>query len=187
MGSGRTIEFDSVTGQVCAGTNWPQVGPDGGTTMMFGARPTNIVSASGISGMLHPNFEFLAGVFLDDSAPITGAEPTRLDFNSIGANFTDLNPLLAQTFPIGDGLTGTGSGQHQIFHVPDNATRLFLGFLDAYDFGGPSGRAPSQYADDTGSFTARYTVTAVPEPGGIGLLLAGASLLALWRWRRGSR
>ena len=152
-GTNRTLQF-SATGAVMAGPNvWPLVGPDGGTTMVFGPRPTNITSADGISGMLDPNFEYLAGVFLDANTPIAGTEPAILNFNSIGNDFTDLSPLLQQSFFIGDGLTGTGAGQVQAFYVPESATRLYLGFLDAYDFSG----APGEYADDTGSLSVQIT------------------------------
>jgi hypothetical protein len=167
-GVDRSITFHSVTGAVVAGPSfWPSVGPDGGTTMAFGPRPTDVSSASGIAGMRHPRFEFLAGVFLDGSTPAAGTEPARLDFNVLGAGFPELSSLLRQTFAIGDGLTGTGSGNVQVFHIPDSATRLYLGFVDGYDFQG----VPSQYQDNTGSFSVNFTV--VPEPGVALLAVAG--------------
>ncbi len=171
-GVNRTIQFSGGTGQVMAGPNvWPLVGLDGGTTMALGTRPTDLNSASGISGLQAPNFQFLSGVFLDANTPVAGTEPARLNFNLIGMGFTSLTPLVHQSFFIGDGLTGTGSGQVQTFNVPDSASRLFLGIEDGYDFKGD----PSQYQDNTGSFSIQYTI--VPEPTGMGLIPLGILLL----------
>ncbi len=100
---------------------------------------------------------FLAGVFLDDSAPTAGTEPDRLDFipanpDDQGNNFTDLSPALRQSFFVGDG--HTDSGGVQTFHIPDGATRLYLGVEDAWDFGsaGSSG-APGFFNDNSGAFS----------------------------------
>ena len=103
---------------------------------------------------------YLAGVFLTDAVASTPA-PESLDFSStaIGRSFTQLAPLLQQTFYIGDGLTGEGTGSIQSFLVPDEATRLFLGIVDgAYFVGGPD-----YYDNNAGSFSATFEVTAVPE------------------------
>jgi hypothetical protein len=53
-------------------------------------------------------------------------------------------------FFVGDGLTGTGSGDTQIFHVPDTATRLFLGFSDRH---ASTPDLPGWYGDNSGSIT----------------------------------
>lgn len=119
---------------------------------------------------------FLVGVFLDDSEPQDPA-PVRLDFsatvltdpsnNRYGEHFLELRPALRQIFFIGDGLTETGQGGRQIFHVPDEATRLFLGFADSYNFGlvgcncPPGGCTPAPndtslagfYLDNSGELT----------------------------------
>ena len=172
-GTNRSIQFSS-NGSVMAGPLvWPLVGPDGGTTMAFGPAPTNITSADGISGLQDPNFEFLAGVFLNANTPVTGTQPALLNFNTIGNNFASLSPVLQQSLFIGDGLTGTGTGQVQTFNIPDGATRLFLGFLDAYNFVG----TPGEYGDDTGSLAVQFNE--VPEPTSITVIgLGGLSLLA---------
>lgn len=103
---------------------------------------------------------FLAGVFLTDAIPSAPA-PASLDFSStaIGTSFTQLAPLLQQTFYIGDGLTGEGSGSTQSFLIPDAATRLFLGIVDGSYFVG----APDYYDNNTGAFSATFQVTTVPE------------------------
>lgn len=124
-------------------------------------------SYGGISGMKlfesNPSDRrvmFLAGVFLTDSVPIAPA-PERLDFSStsLGRSFTQLSPLLHQTFYIGDGLTGEGTGTVQNFMVPTGATRLFLGIVDGSYFVG----GPDYYDNNQGTFTATFTVTSVPE------------------------
>jgi hypothetical protein len=124
-------------------------------------------SFGGISGMklfestpADRRVMFLAGVFLTDDEP-TALAPASLDFSStaIGRSFSELSPLLQQTFYIGDGLTGEGSGSVQTFWVPDGATRLFLGIVDgAYFVGGPD-----YYDNNAGSFSASFEVTTVPE------------------------
>ena len=126
---------------------------------------------------------FLAGVFLTDAPPAAQA-PASLDFSStaIGRSFTTLSPLLQQTFYIGDGLTGQGSGSTQSFLVPDDATRLFLGILDgAYFVGGPD-----YYDNHVGSFAVQGTV-AVPEPATWVALVTGAVAVGCHRWRRSGR
>jgi hypothetical protein len=124
-------------------------------------------SYGGISGMnlfeSNPSDRrvmYLAGVFLTDAAASTPA-PASLDFSStaLGRSFSELSPQLQQTFYIGDGLTGDGTGSVQTFWVPDGATRLFLGIVDgAYFVGGPD-----YYDNNAGSFSATFEVTTVPE------------------------
>jgi hypothetical protein len=103
---------------------------------------------------------FLAGVFLSDEEP-TAPAPASLDFSStaIGRSFTQLSPLLQQTFYIGDGLTGEGTGSIQSFLVPDAATRLFLGIVDGSYFVG----GPDYYNNNAGTFSATFEVNTVPE------------------------
>ena len=107
---------------------------------------------------------FLVGAFLDGQEP-GGAAPLRLDSTSDG--FTDLHPVLNQTFFIGDGLTGIGTGTPQTFYAPLGATRLFFGFGDGFDFHG----APDFYADNAG--TVQVTITEVPEPSSFALIAIG--------------
>ncbi len=124
-------------------------------------------SYGGISGMqlfesnpADRRVMYLAGVFLTDATPSAPA-PASLDFSStsLGTSFSELSPLLQQTFYIGDGLTGEGTGSVQTFWVPDGATRLFLGIVDgAYFVGGPD-----YYDNNDGAFSATFQVTTVPE------------------------
>lgn len=168
-GPGKILQFSSVTGTVNCCTSYPQSpptvnGPDGG---MFGVDHTIMDSFGGISGIVHgdhnlPNSGktmFLVGVFLDDSEPADPA-PERLNFTGAD-NFLTLSPLLGQVFFIGDGLTGTGTGSVQQFHVPAGATRLFLGFADGMnDHGNPFHGLPGLYDDNEGQLTATLHITA---------------------------
>ena len=112
----------------------------------------------GISGITMPGAGALVGVFAPANAP-TGAPPASLDFTSVGTAFTNLSPALYQTFFIGDGRTGDGSGAVQQFLVPAGASRLFLGISDAPGFYG----SPGAYDDNFGTFTVSFQVlTVVP-------------------------
>jgi hypothetical protein len=99
---------------------------DGGVT-----GNTDVESFEGISGIIDKgNGMFLVGVFLADASPSKKAPP-RLDFTD-HEDFDLLEPRIGQTFFVGD-----GEGRQYV--VPDGATRLFLGFADAYFYEGPPG------------------------------------------------
>jgi hypothetical protein len=158
----QVVTFPSVTGSVnCEDTNPnnPSNGPDG--TCQNGPS-TNVSGAGGISGLIDSQASFfLVGVFLASSQPSTA--PPALDF-SAGANgqsFLTLRPQLGQVFFIGDGLTGTGTGDLQQFVVPSGATQLFLGFVDSCNLPGGS---PGCYYDNSGSFSVTANVSTITGP-----------------------
>ncbi len=152
-GAGKAITVCSVTGAVTFSLGTLALnGPDGFSTSGI----TDVTNLNGIAGLKATNIGFLAGVFLDATTP-SGPGPARLDFTSsgLGQSFASLSPALFQTFFVGDGKTGTGSGSFQTFNAPSTATRFFLGFVDGCLI--QSGLGPGCYGDNSGSFTATFT------------------------------
>jgi len=160
-------------------------GPTTGTDIT--ANGTN-----GISGIIfHGREMFLAGVFLADSIP-TGAGPFTPTFVSTGGTYnadTDASFqafFLGQVFLIGDGRTGfnNAGGTIQTWAVPANATRLFLGFADAFNnFTGPWGA----YGDNSGALNVSVNVqqpSGIPEPASLALLGLGLAGLSFSRRKR---
>jgi hypothetical protein len=141
---GITITFANVHGKTGCNNDTPAADPDGGGCA---GGDTAIDAAGSISGIVnHKHTQFLVGVFLGAAPP--AGPPASLDFTD-NESFADLAPALNQVFFIGDGLTGTGSGDTQRFAIPAGATHLWLGIADAYSFHG----APSYYADNTGGLS----------------------------------
>jgi hypothetical protein len=185
VGIDQVLTFSQITGDVsCCSGGTTFNGPDGNG---FATGNTDILSFGGISGIVHEGSSmFLVGVFLDDQEP-TGSAPPSLDFSDTKTTdvFTQLAPLLNQVFFIGNGLTDTGNVQR--FIVPDTATRLFLGFADALEFGNPTSE-PGYYDDNVGTLSATFALTGptpvppVPEPTTWVLLSSGLACLMLKRW-----
>lgn len=149
----RTVTFTGVAGTIDYGPCCPPNGPDG--VAVSDAYPAPIWD--GLAGTDFPTrSRFLAGVFLDDTEPGDPA-PERLFFAD-GA-FADLSPSLRQIFFVGDGLTGTGDGEAQVFHVPAGATRLFLGLQDRFS---TDPNVPGYYGDNSG--LVELTVTVQGDP-----------------------
>jgi hypothetical protein len=143
-GEDRVLLFTAVMGLVnCCGAT-PDTGPDGKP----GA--TETASWDGISGVVHGGAQmFLAGVFLSDAEPVDPSPP-RLCFPPLD-EFTELWPVLQQTFFVGDGWCDSSA---QVFHAPAGSTRLFLGFIDSQGFGS----LPGWYDDNTGALSAEFVV-----------------------------
>lgn len=174
-----------VTGSITLNSGGGYNDPDGVITSggysgptISGASGYTVANAyGGISGITIPGGGALVGVFEPASAPV-GAAPASLNFTVIGSNFTTLSPLLYQTFYIGDGLTGDGSGAVQQFIVPTGATRLFLGISDAPGFDG----SPGAYGDNSGTFTASFQIASAglnllpPQASGTNFILSFQSL-----------
>jgi hypothetical protein len=155
--AGKAIEVSDASGGVSQGVNPPSSTPDGGYDPDLAM---NINSYHGISGVVaDPGLGgFLAGVFTSDAEP-TGTGPARLDYTAATGKMTttqsSYQPAVDQLFFIGDGLTGTGTGQQQQFIVPDGATTLWLGVADAGYYQGD----PIPTTGNTGGFTATLSLS----------------------------
>jgi hypothetical protein len=151
-GTGRVVTFPRVTGRVnpiVGQADWN--GPEGDAI-----GPTDVKSLQGISGIVHrTNGMFLVGMFLTDDPPSSPAPP-RLDFSDtelttpdttfIGP-FESLEPEIGQVFLI-------GNGKGRSYAVPDEATRLFLGFADAFSYKG----CPGWYGNNRGKLNVTIEV-----------------------------
>jgi len=138
--SGSVLTF-SASGSVRQESTQPFDGPDG-RCESAGCAGEGYPSENGISEVVSLPLMSLVGVFLGPDQPNLSPAPDGLDFVSLGRDFTVLSPLLKQVFPIGDGLTTTGTVQQ--FIVPAGAARLYLGTMDGYNWN-----------DDAGSFTVQ--------------------------------
>ena len=118
---------------------------------------TDIESSGGISGIEElGGIMFLVGVFTGSTEPQAPAPP-RLNFSD-NRTFPTLSPALNQIFFIGDGLTDTGTGERQIFFIPEGAKRLYLGFADP----GFSREGAGSYMNNRGTIVARYSLQIAP-------------------------
>jgi len=128
--------------------------PDG-----VGAYPSSSsnLGRRAISGIAAPYAGYLTGLFTPAGGP-KGPAPAPLDFTKGKRTaFTLLAPALDQTFFVGDGRNGDGTGITQKFSVPATAATLYLGISDAPSFSG----APGAYLDNVGIF--RIIVHARPK------------------------
>jgi len=166
IGHDGTLTIENVTGMIDYGPCCAENGADGISVPSGGIGPA--IDYRGIAGMDIPRGIFLSGVFLDDNEPMDPS-PSHLVINDIG--FSALSPDLAQSFFIGDGLTGTGSGSTQIFNIPNNATRLFLGFHDSFN------GLPGFFQDNTGSLSLNANFNTIPIPAAVWLF--GSGLIGL--------
>lgn len=139
------VTFAGGSGSVtCCGdfSTPPFNGPAGGAPLSPGS--TDIPAVGGISGVYVSNRQmFLAGVFLAGGPP-TGSPPRTSTLTQV--------PALQQVFYVGAGSRTVG--------VPEGATRLFLGFADAFAFRGQAGF----YGDNRGSVQIDLTVAQKPPP-----------------------
>ena len=170
----RSLRIVDTSGTVYWST-LPPCEADGSEYQFNSVDGTDIRSYDGISGIVHDTRAmFLVGVFCSSEEALDPSPPRQL-MNEEAATGLEFSPLLNQTFFIGDGLTGHGSGQTQTFIAPDGATRLFLGFADAYAFGYPVSD-PGWYSDNGGQL--QVELTWVPEPStSLVLVVAGWGML----------
>lgn len=143
-GTSRVVTFPEVSGRVnpiMGEVDWN--GPDGDHV-----DATDVQSLDGISGIVdRSNAMFLVGVFLTDE-PASNPPPEALDFSDDAERFDVLSPAIGQVFFIGD-------GEGRSFVAPDDATRLFLGFADAFFWEG----CPGWYGNNAGHANVTIAVS----------------------------
>lgn len=159
---GSTITWQSVSGEVSHLTPPDYYGPDGQTDNVYWhlkdgsyTEPEGDGGQNGIGDVQAP-IDSMIGVFLDNDAPNASDNTNYANYanDNMRSYTTDYdqssaidNIHLQQPFYIGNGTNSSGASQS--FVVPANATRLFIGMMDGY-----------QWANNAGSFT----VTAVEQP-----------------------
>lgn len=141
-GGGSVVTLSCVDGLTNCCADPPGTGPAGDP-----GQSTDVESTGGIAGLVvRGRAMFLAGVFIGDEPP-AGPAPERLDLTG-RLDETRIEPGLHQTFFIGDGVDRS-------IIAPDGATRLYLGFVDAFGFLGK----PGWYANNRGFLDAAVKVT----------------------------
>lgn len=151
QGLNRVLFFTSVTGSVnfangLAGYTFDEDGHNQNSWS------TDALPWDGISGIYVTNrIGFLTGCFLTGSEP---TDPAPLNILVTNADFISISPQVAQLFFIGDGKTT--NAQTQLFRIPDEATRLFLGFTDSANI--LVGGYPGWYDDNIGQIVTSFQI-----------------------------
>ena len=144
--AGDTIALEGLTGSA----SWQNTNSnatnsaDGDASYLVanGVAPASSLpstNANGLSNTRAPIGAVMA-VFMNDNAPSSGSTPANLDFGTAAQrDYVSISPQLKQVFFIGDGKRSDGTAQSII--VPQGATRVFFGMMDAW-----------QWNDNTGNF-----------------------------------
>lgn len=151
--AGDTINLEGLSGNASWQNN--DAGSintaDGDATKLCanGVYPASSVpntSANGMSNVRAPIGAVMA-VFIADGRPDSSGAPPNLDFGTANArDYSTISPKLKQTFYVGDGKRANGESQTIV--VPEGATRVFLGMMDAW-----------QWNDNVGHFKTKMYVT----------------------------
>jgi hypothetical protein len=181
-GSSNVFTFGSVTGGINCCSNPAELNtPDGvGFSNFPGWTNSSIGGINGISSAFGNTQLPLVAMFGTDTDPFSGTAPDALATWDAAAPISQA-PQAWQVFYVGDGRAGfnDAAGALLSFTAPAEATRLYLGFVDAGGFSGTS----AWYHDNPGSMTASVTL-AVPEPAAWGLMSCGLIFLTAAARRR---
>ncbi len=173
-GSSNVFTFTAASGGVnCCSDPAELNTPDGIGFSPFGTPNSSITGINGISDAFGNTQLPLVAMFGTDSDPFGNPAPAALAAWDAASPVSQA-PLAWQVFYVGDGRAGFNNGAGALlgFTAPVNATRLYLGFVDAASFSGTS----AWYHDNPGSMSATLTL-AVPEPAAWALM--GCGLLAV--------
>lgn len=172
-GSANVFTFTSVTGGLnCCSNGGALATPEGGNWL---GPASNIGGLNGISGAAGNTQLPLVAMFGSDTDPFGQAAPAALPAWDAD-NPVSQAPGLWQVFFVGDGRAGRddAGGALLTFTAPVEATRLYVGFVDAFNFNGVSG----YYNDNPGSMNATVAL-AVPEPRTHALMALGLLAVGL--------
>ena len=140
--AGEFLTFQ-VTGGTAQNPNYPLLPPDGGQPTIHHAGADN-----GMSTIFAPISSCLA-VFLSDDRPDQSPAPPDLDFGTVESrNYLLLSPMLKQVFFVGDGRTTEGVLQKIV--IPMEATRLYLGTMDSWEWSNNIGELDAKVTDPCG-------------------------------------
>jgi Flp pilus assembly protein TadG len=144
LGGGDALSFEGLSGSAIYVANGGQNSADGVSNFIVavgqtypGTVPTN--NLNGLSNTRAPIGAIMA-VFLNNAPSHAAQSPTNLDFNNASQrDYASISPELRQVFFVGDGKRANGEVQKII--VPQGATRVFIGMMDAW-----------QWNDNVGNF-----------------------------------
>ena len=139
----RLMSIVDVTGTSFFGNSRVPVTNADGSSIFYKAG--TFAAAGGLAGPASTLVQTLAFVFLDDGEPGGKAPAPFVEPDVNAADFSDVK--LDQIVFIGDGIAeGHGDNVQQVA-IPDDATRVFFGFVDTPRIGA----APGAYQDNRGA------------------------------------
>ncbi len=181
LSAGTVLQFSAsgMTDHCNNGGRCGLAGPEG--DLVEGSFRHASGAENGIADLSAP-IDSLIGVFLDDRQPDLSAAPDGLDFGTLAArDFDSLSPLLKQPFFIGDGFKNDGT-TIQSFTVPEGATRLFLGTMDAFEWENNTGSL-SVTVTPLRLMRAQQVALQADEPATIALVVTSVVWMACCRRR----